>query len=70
VQALAFTLSKKSPQHTGVLTDEEYRRIFSESCGRFGTTREYAQKTLEELRRQNIRDRHLERLLSRFCSES
>jgi glutathione-specific gamma-glutamylcyclotransferase len=69
VQALAFTLSKKSPQHTGVLTDEEYRRIFSESCGRFGTTREYAQKTLEELRRQNIRDRHLERLLSQYCRD-
>ncbi|HYF19761.1 MAG TPA: gamma-glutamylcyclotransferase [Ramlibacter sp.] len=67
VKALAFTLSKKSPQHTGQLTDEQYLRIFTESCGRFGTTREYAQRTLEELRRHDIRDRHLEQLLSRFC---
>jgi len=66
VTALAFTLSRKSPNHTGVLSDEEYRRIFSEACGRFGTTRDYAQRTLEELRRLNIRDRGLERLLERL----
>jgi cation transport protein ChaC len=63
VQALAFTLSRKSPNHTGELTEEEYRRIFSDACGKYGTTLEYAQRTLEELQRHNIRDRHLERLL-------
>jgi len=63
VQALAFTLSRKSPNHTGVLTEEEYRRIFSAACGRYGTTLDYAARTLEELRRHNIRDRHLERLM-------
>lgn len=63
VQALAFTLSRKSPSHTGVLSEEEYRRIFSASCGRYGTTLDYARRTLEELQRHNIRDRHLERLL-------
>jgi cation transport protein ChaC len=66
VTALAFTLSRKSPSHTGVLSDEEYVRIFSEATGRFGTTRDYAQRTLEELRRLNIRDRWLERLLERL----
>ena len=63
VQALAFTLSRKSPSHTGVLSEEEYRRIFAQASGIYGTTREYAHRTLEELRRHNIRDRGLERLL-------
>lgn len=63
VQALAFTLSRKSPSHTGELTEAEYRRIFSDACGKYGTTLEYAARTLEELARHNIRDRHLERLL-------
>jgi cation transport protein ChaC len=63
VSALAFTLSRTSPSHTGVLTPEEYRRIFTEASGIYGTTYEYAHKTLEELRRHNIRDRGLEKLL-------
>lgn len=63
VNALAFTLSRRSPSHTGVLTPEEYRAIFSEATGIYGTTLDYAHRTLEELRRHNIRDRHLEKLL-------
>ncbi len=63
VVALAFTLSRKSPSHTGELSDAEYRRIFAESSGRYGTTHEYAHRTHEELLRHNIRDRALERLL-------
>jgi cation transport protein ChaC len=63
VQALAFTLSRKSPSHTGVLSEEEYQAIFSQATGIYGTTLDYAWRTLEELKRHNIRDRHLERLL-------
>jgi len=63
VMALAFTLSRKSPSHTGVLSPEEYRRIFLEASGVYGTTFEYAHRTLEELRRHNIHDRGLEKLL-------
>jgi glutathione-specific gamma-glutamylcyclotransferase len=63
VKALAFTLSRKSPSHTGLLTEAEYRRIFAEAQGRYGTTLDYAHRTHEELRRHNIRDRALERLL-------
>jgi cation transport protein ChaC len=63
VRALAFTLSRKSPSHTGVLSDEEYRRIFSKACGCFGTTLDYARLTRDELRRLGIHDRALERLL-------
>lgn len=63
VRSLAFTLSRSSPSHTGELTAEEYRAIFEVACGIYGTTLDYAHRTLEELRRHDIRDRHLERLL-------
>lgn len=63
VRSLAFTLSRKSPSHTGELTEDEYRRIFEEATGIYGTTHDYAHRTLEELRRHDIRDRNLERLL-------
>jgi cation transport protein ChaC len=63
VRALAFTLSRKSPSHTGELTEEQYRAIFALASGIYGTTFDYAHRTLEELKRHDIRDRNLERLL-------
>ncbi len=63
VQALAFTLSRRSPSHTGALPEAEYRRIFTHASGRYGTTLDYAHRTLEELRRHGIHDRALERLV-------
>ncbi|NML44886.1 gamma-glutamylcyclotransferase [Ramlibacter sp. G-1-2-2] len=63
VKALAFTLSRRSPSHTGELSEDEYRAIFAEATGKYGTTLDYAHRTLEELRRHDIRDRNLERLL-------
>ena len=38
--------SRKSPSHTGLLSEEEYRRIFSEATGIYGTTLEYAAWTV------------------------
>lgn len=64
VSALAFTLSRKSPSHTGDLAGEEYRRIFLQACGRYGTTRDYAHATYEGLRQEGIHDRALARLLA------
>ncbi|MHA7602327.1 gamma-glutamylcyclotransferase [Alicycliphilus sp. T452] len=64
VRALAFTLSRKSPSHTGVLADEEYRRIFAQARGIYGTTRDYAETTHAELLRMGIHDRALARLLA------
>ena len=63
VKALAFTLSRRSPNHTGELSAETYRQIFSDSCGRFGTTREYAKLTFDKLRTIGIHDHALEKLL-------
>ena len=64
VRALAFTLSRKSPSHTGTLPDQEVRRIFAQASGRFGTTRDYAQATYDELRRHGIHDQALARLIA------
>jgi cation transport protein ChaC len=63
VRALAFTLSKRSPSHTGVLTEDRYRQIFSSACGRYGSTRDYAQLTYDKLRTLGIHDRALGKLL-------
>lgn len=63
VRALAFTLSRRSLSYTGPLSDERYRDIFRHSCGRYGTTLDYAQQTFQGLLRHGIRDRALERLL-------
>jgi cation transport protein ChaC len=63
VRALAFTLSRQSPNYTGELATEAYRQIFSEACGHYGSTLDYARDTLHSLQRHGIRDQALERLL-------
>jgi glutathione-specific gamma-glutamylcyclotransferase len=64
VRALAFTLSRRSPNFTGKLTPERYRDIFARSCGRYGTTLDYARQTFAGLLRHGIHDRALEKLLA------
>ena len=64
VRALAFTLSRKSPSHTGDLSEQEYRHIFAQARGIYGSTRDYAQATFDELQRLGIHDRALARLLA------
>jgi glutathione-specific gamma-glutamylcyclotransferase len=63
LRALAFTLSPRSPNHTGPLSDEKYREIFQQACGRYGTTLDYARQTLDGLRAHGIEDRALARIL-------
>lgn len=63
VQALAFTLSRRSPSHTGRLQPQEYQRIFSQAHGRYGSTRDYAHDTYNGLQAVGIHDRALKRLL-------
>jgi glutathione-specific gamma-glutamylcyclotransferase len=63
VRALAFTLNRASPNYTGLLSEADYRRILSQSCGRFGTTLDYARQTFECLRAAGIHDVELERVL-------
>jgi glutathione-specific gamma-glutamylcyclotransferase len=63
IKALAFTLSKRSPSHAGVLTEDHYRQIFLSACGRYGTTRDYAQLTFDKLHALGIHDHALGKLL-------
>ena len=63
VKALAFTLSRRSPNHSGMLSEAHYRQIFSSASGRYGTTREYAQTTYDQLRALGIEDQALGKIL-------
>lgn len=63
VKALAFTLSKDSPRHTGMLSEDEYRHIFAVAHGTYGSTLDYARNTYSALLEQGIHDRALERVL-------
>jgi cation transport protein ChaC len=63
VQALAFTLSRRSPNFTGELSQAHYQQIFADAIGRYGSTRDYALQTLESLQRIGIRDAALAKLI-------
>jgi cation transport protein ChaC len=69
VKALAFTLSRKSPQHTGRLSEAQLIEILRHACGRYGTTLDYLLRTAQALSQRGVRDREIERLvaLSRRC---
>jgi cation transport protein ChaC len=63
VQTLAFTLSRRSPNYTGELSQAHYQQIFAVATGRYGSTRDYALQTLESLQRIGICDAALAKLL-------
>lgn len=64
VRALAFTLSRKSPQHTGRLPDHQLLEILRHARGRYGTTLEYLLNTARCLAERGVHDREIERLLA------
>jgi cation transport protein ChaC len=63
VNALAFTLPRNSPNYTGELSPSQYQHIFRHAKGRYGTTLDYAQETLNTLKQHGIHDKALEALL-------
>jgi cation transport protein ChaC len=64
VQALAFTLSRKSPQHTGRLPEPQLLEILRHARGKYGTTLEYLLATAQCLAERGVRDREIERLMA------
>jgi glutathione-specific gamma-glutamylcyclotransferase len=64
VRALAFTLSKRSPSHTGAIPDGELVEILRTANGRYGSTLSYLVETARSLRTCGIRDRDVERLVA------
>lgn len=63
VRALAFTLSRRSPNYTGVLGDAEMLAILRHARGRYGTTLAYLLETATGLAAHGIRDAEIERLV-------
>ncbi len=64
VRALAFTLSRRSPAHTGPLSDAQMLEVLRCAAGRFGSTLDYLLETARSLRHCGIRDRDIERLVA------
>ena len=64
INALAFTLSRSSPAHTGTLDDPQMLEILRCANGRFGSTLDYLLETATSLRGCGIRDRDVERLVA------
>ena len=64
INALAFTLSRSSPAHTGPLADPQMLQILRCANGRFGSTLDYLLETAASLRDCGIRDRDIERLVA------
>jgi cation transport protein ChaC len=64
VQALAFTLSRRSPNYTGRLSEDDLLPILRNASGRYGRTLDYLVETAHCLRSRGIRDRSIERLVA------
>jgi glutathione-specific gamma-glutamylcyclotransferase len=63
VQALAFTLSRRSESYMGRLADEQLLHILRHARGRYGTTLDYMALTAHALREHGVRDREIERVM-------
>jgi len=63
VQALAFTLSRRSEACLPRLADEQVLQVLRHASGRYGTTLEYLAETARALAAHGVRDREIERLM-------
>jgi glutathione-specific gamma-glutamylcyclotransferase len=63
VQALAFTLSRRSEACLPPLADEHLLHVLRHARGRYGTTLEYLAETAHALSRHGVTDREIERLM-------
>ena len=64
VKALAFTLSRASPNYTGTMEETRLVDTLRNACGRYGTTLAYLLETARCLHSRGIRDRGIERLVA------
>jgi glutathione-specific gamma-glutamylcyclotransferase len=64
VNALAFTLSRASPNYTGPMDDAHLVQVLKRASGRYGTTLAYLLETANALRSHGIRDKKIERLVA------
>ena len=64
VEALGFTLSRRSPNYVSTLSDDELLHVLRGASGRYGTTLQYLIDTARCLRDRGVRDREIERLMA------
>ena len=64
VMALAFTLSRRSPNFTGRIADEDMLQILRQAAGRYGSTLDYLVRTAESLSHHRMCDRESQRLVA------
>ena len=64
VMALAFTLSRRSPNFTGRIDDPAMLAILRHASGRYGSTLDYLVRTAESLCHHRMCDRESARLLA------
>ena len=64
VQALAFTLSRRSPNFIGRLGDDELLQVLRQAKGRYGSTLDYMLNTAHALRERGMLDSELARLVA------
>jgi cation transport protein ChaC len=63
VQALAFTLSRRSDACLPRLPDAQIVHVLRHARGRYGTTLDYLAETAHALQAHGVRDREIERLM-------
>ena len=64
IDAVGFTLSRRSPNYTGALADDEMLHILRTASGRYGSTLEYLQRTAACLHERGVPDREIDRLMA------
>jgi glutathione-specific gamma-glutamylcyclotransferase len=64
VEALGFTLSRRSPNYVSTMSDDELLHVLRGASGRYGTTLQYLVDTARSLRERGVRDREIERLMA------
>jgi cation transport protein ChaC len=64
VRALAFTLSRESPNYTGAMDDTQLVQVLRHASGRYGTTLAYVLETAQALRAHGIHDRSIEHVVA------
>ncbi|HYN62611.1 MAG TPA: gamma-glutamylcyclotransferase [Rubrivivax sp.] len=64
LQALAFTLSRRSEAHLGRVGDEQMLHILRHASGRYGSTLQYLVATAHALRERGVHDREVLRLMA------
>jgi glutathione-specific gamma-glutamylcyclotransferase len=63
VQALAFTLGRRSEACLPPLADAQLLHVFRHAIGRYGSTLDYLSETAQALEQHGVRDREIERLM-------